>query len=98
MLDYENSQNRFSEKRAAIGYFMNEYSSFYMGVRCIDNVRELACKIMKTGIKEKDAAHMACALLAKCKYFITTDDRLLKYRNDDMEIVTPVEFLRRIGG
>ena len=52
---------------------------------------------MKTGVKEKDAAHIACALLAGCEYFITTDDRLLKYENDRIGIVTPVEFLRKIG-
>ena len=60
-------------------------------------VRETADKIMKTGVKEKDAAHIACALLAGCEYFITTDDRLLKYENDRIGIVTPVEFLRKIG-
>jgi len=29
-------------------------------------------------------------------YFITTDDRLLKYRSEKVEIVTPGEFVRRV--
>ena len=32
---------------------------------------------MKTGIKAKDACHVACAISASCDYFLTTDDRLL---------------------
>lgn len=39
---------------------------------------------------------MACALLADCDYFITTDDRLLKYKTSDLQIVTPVEFIQRM--
>ena len=97
VLDYENDQNRFEEKRKSIGCFMDDYSSYYVGIKHKKYVRETADKIMKTGVKEKDAAHIACALLAGCEYFITTDDRLLKYENDRIGIVTPVEFLRKIG-
>ncbi len=51
---------------------------------------------MKTGVKEKDAYHVACAIVAQCKYFITTDDRLLKYDSKDIYLVTPGEFIRRM--
>lgn len=47
-------------------------------------------------MKEKDAAHTACAIIAKCEYFITTDDRLLKYQPEKIQIVTPGEFIRRM--
>ena len=52
--------------------------------------------IMKTGIKQKDAFHIASAIYAECAYFLTTDDRLLKYENDKILIVTPCEFIRRL--
>ena len=51
---------------------------------------------MQTGVKEKDAFHVACAILAKCDYFITTDDRLLKYQDGGLPLVTPEEFIRRM--
>lgn len=52
--------------------------------------------IMKTGVKEKDAYHVACAIIAQCKYFITTDDRLLRYHSESINLVTPGEFIRRM--
>ena len=51
---------------------------------------------MKTGVKEKDAYHVACAIIAQCKYFITTDDRLLKYHSESIYLVTLGEFTRRM--
>lgn len=34
--------------------------------------------------------------LAECKYFVTTDDRLLKYQSEKIILVTPGEFIRRM--
>lgn len=51
---------------------------------------------MKTGVKEKDAYHVACAVIAGCNYFITTDDRLLNYQSENINLVTPGEFIRRM--
>lgn len=48
---------------------------------------------MKTGIKFKDACHVASAMYAECEYFISTDIRLLKYTTDKIKMVTPVEFI-----
>ena len=59
-------------------------------------IEKCAGEIMKTGIKEKDACHVACAVVAQCNYFITTDDRLLKYHLENLELVTPGEFIRRM--
>ena len=49
---------------------------------------------MKSGIKLKDASHTACAIMAKCDYLITTDKRLLKYRDERIKIVNPIEFVK----
>lgn len=48
---------------------------------------------MKTGIKYKDACHVACAIYANCEYFITTDKRLLKYKSDKIKLVNPIDFI-----
>lgn len=37
-----------------------------------------------------------CAIIAECNYFVTTDDRLLKYQSEKIELVTPGELIRRM--
>lgn len=39
---------------------------------------------------------MACAVMAECDYFVTTDDRLLKFQSEKIKLVTPGEFIRRM--
>lgn len=96
VLYYENSNNRSLQKKQTIESYMKDYTSFYVDIRNEAMLADSVAKIMRTGIKEKDAYHVACAKLAECAYFITTDDRLLKYRDDNIIIVTPGEFIRRI--
>lgn len=43
-----------------------------------------------------DAFHIACAIFSESDFFITTDDRVLKYQSKKIEIVTPGEFIRRM--
>ena len=96
VLDYENSRNRSSQKRMAIEKFMEDYATFYVSNRNENKIKEYATTIMETGVKEKDAYHVACAILAECEYFITTDDRLLKYQSENIKLVTPGEFIREV--
>lgn len=96
MLDYENAKNRFWHKRQAISEFMNENEAYYVSQDRNEEAIQIAEEIKKTGVKNADALHVACAILAKSNYFITTDDRLLKYRSEKVEIVTPGEFVRRV--
>ena len=86
MLEYENGKNRFSHKKQAIADFMNANESYYV----------VAGHIMENGIKSADALHVACAVLAGSDYFITTDDRLLKLQTEEIQVVTPGEFIRRL--
>ena len=96
VLDYENDRNRSLQKKMAIERFIREYTSIYVSDRSKNEIEKCACEIMKTGIKEKDACHVACAVIAQCTYFITTDDRLLKYHSENIKLVTPGEFIRRM--
>ena len=96
VLDYENSRNRSSQKRMAIEKFMEDYATFYVSNRNENRIKEYVTTIMETGVKEKDAYHVACAILAECEYFITTDDRLLKYQSVNITLVTPGEFIREV--
>ena len=58
----------------------------------------MAREIMETGVKYKDACHVASAILAECSYFISTDKRLLKYKSDVIKIVNPIEFISEMEG
>ncbi len=79
MLEYENGKNKLGKRKQVIAEFMESNESYYVGIERDSDVAKIAEPIMQTGVKEKDAFHVACAILAKCDYFITTDDRLLKY-------------------
>lgn len=96
MLEYENGKNRFSHKKQAIADFMNVNESYYVGIDKEAEVKKFAERIMETGIKSADALHVACAILAGSDYFITTDDRLLKLQIEEIQVVTPGEFIRRL--
>ena len=96
VLDFENSNNRSIQKKMAIEKFMKDYATLYVSNKHGDMLAEIADSIMETGVKEKDAYHVACALMAECDYFVTTDDRLLKYQSEKINLVTPGEFIRRM--
>ncbi len=96
VLEYENGKNRFSHKRRAISDFMNANESYYVGTEKEAEIKKIAEDIVKTGVKSLDALHVASALLAGSDYFVTTDDRLLKYTTDKIQIVTPGELIRRL--
>ena len=95
-LDFENINNRSIQKKIAIEKFMKDYATLYVSNKHGDMLAEIADSIMETGVKEKDAYHVACALMAECDYFVTTDDRLLKYQSEKINLVTPGEFIRRM--
>lgn len=96
VLDFENSNNRSIQKKMAIEKFMKEYATLYVSNKNEKDIEKIAAVIMETGVKEKDAYHVACAVIAECNYFVTTDDRLLKYQSEKIELVTPGEFIRRM--
>lgn len=91
MLDYENSKNNQFQKISAIQKWQD------LSVNDIDetfDILEISREIQQTGIKSADSIHLACAIYAKCDYFITTDNQIMKHRDDRITICDPVEFLR----
>ncbi len=100
MLWYENSQNPYEIRKKAISEFLQKNTSEYIGADNLDSIKSKAEDIMKKGIKPKDARHVASALLASCDYFLTTDDRLLKYQTTEMKLMNPIDFIKsiEIGG
>lgn len=98
MLKYENSKNSYIKKKNIIDSFMNDYSDVYIGKQLEERLSQMVDEIEATGVKSADATHIACAILAECDYMLTTDDRLLRYKNEKIKIVNPTEFVAIIGG
>jgi len=73
--------------------FINEVGGDYVGYD-ESAVVPLAKDAISTGVKEKDANHVACAIIGGCDYFLTTDKRLLKYAPKEIAIVNPIEFIK----
>lgn len=72
--------------------FIEEVDADYVGYDK-SKVAPLANEAISKGIKEKDANHVACAIIGECDFLLTTDKRLTKYETDKIRIVNPVEFI-----
>ena len=81
-------------KKNSILRFVDDYAKEYISSTIIPEALNVASDIMKSGIKAFDAVHVACAILAECYYFITTDKRLLRYKTDQIELLNPIEFIK----
>lgn len=97
-LDYEVSNVPQEERRSTIRQFINLNASEYLGVENRRTVEQKAEAIMATGVKEKDAAHVASAILAGCDCFVSTDKRLLKYPSNEIRMLNPIELISELEG
>ena len=93
MLFFENSQDPVHSRRSSIKKFLLRYADMNVSESRIDIIKADARKIMETGIKYKDACHVACAILSNADFFLTTDKRLLKYDTNEIIIMNPIDFL-----
>ena len=94
MSQSELDDSPFEESKAHIFDFIENNATAFIGENHLDALKSLTDEIIKTGIRIKDATHLACAIFAKCDYFITTDIRVIKYKTDKIKIVNPIEFMK----
>jgi len=93
MLDYENDRNPFDIRRDQI--------SLWKDIACVyipanDEIKLLTEKVFNDfNITGGDAVHIACAVFARCVYFITTDHTLIKRASGltDIKVINPIDFL-----
>jgi predicted nucleic acid-binding protein len=90
MLDYENNDNPYEDKKNAILPW-KEIADDYCPSS--DDILILGAKMMEYGIRAKDALHIACAIKSGCEYFITTDNRLINKAITGIRIVNPIDFI-----
>lgn len=95
ILWYENSQNPFEIRKMSISEFIRENTSEHINADKAEEIKAKADEIMKTGVKTKDAYHVACAIYANCDFFFSTDDRLLKYDSEEIQMLNPIDFVKK---
>jgi len=91
ILDYENAANPYHNRKQAIAKWKK---IAVLDVDASETVVNRGKEIMLKGVKKKDALHIACAIEAKCDYFLTTDKKLLKTSFDEIIIASPIDFIK----
>ncbi len=94
ILDYENSVNPYDERKNTIAKWRTIAKA---DIDFSKEVNGIGRKLMKIGLKNKDALHIACALKGNCDYFLTTDKGVLNKQVAGITIINPVDFVRRLG-
>ena len=95
ILDYENSKNPFLERKEQIGKW-HKYS--IVDIKANQSIIDKAVNFNNFGLKKFDSLHIACAVEAKAKYFITTDDGIL-IKSDIVKetiIIDPISFIKEL--
>ena len=95
ILDIENDQNPFEEKRNAI----EKWQKFaVVNIEETEQLIDRAKHFVTVGIKPKDALHVSAAIEGQADCFITTDDRLLKKLAliDEIRAENPVDIVEEI--
>jgi predicted nucleic acid-binding protein len=90
---FENNANKDMDKAEHIAEFF-ENAAVYIDETHLAEIRLLRDEIMATGIKHKDAIHLAAAMAANADYFVTADKRVLKYKSERINALSPIEFIR----
>lgn len=92
ILDYENDVNPFEERKDS----MKKWKKYaVVDIEETETIIEKAKTVVNLGVKSKDALHVACAIAAKCDYFLTTDDRVIKkLKNfEEIAVINPLFFI-----
>ncbi|ETX03166.1 MAG: hypothetical protein ETSY2_34020 [Candidatus Entotheonella gemina] len=93
MIAFENAANPYDERRTTISGWQQDAT---LDVEETPLILQQAKQFVLMGLKAKDALHIACAIAGACLYFLTTDDGILKRRQDIQEItiIDPTAFVR----
>ena len=92
VLDYENEANPFDERKHNIIAWKN---LSIVDCNLCDTITDIATDLLKIGLRQKDASHIACAIYAGADFFITTDKKILNKPVQGIIIINPIDFIRR---
>jgi predicted nucleic acid-binding protein len=95
ILEAENTANPFEERERAIREWRQHA---IMNIKENSAILEKAKDLNQKGVRSKDALHIACAISAGCKYFLTTDDKILNKNEiiEELTITDPIGFIKEV--
>jgi predicted nucleic acid-binding protein len=95
ILDYENNRNPFQERKDRINGW-KKYATVY--IQESNDLIGMANSLNKEGFPKIDSLHIACAVISKCEYFLTTDDKVLKLSTiiKEININDPIGFIKEV--
>jgi len=93
ILGAENVANPFEERERAIREWKRHA---VVDIKEDSGLLKKAKDLNEKGLRSKDALHIACAISAGCKYFLTTDDSILSKNEliDEITITDPFGFIK----
>ena len=95
ILDYENNKNPYEERKEQINGWKK-----YAVIDIQENIEllEKAESLNKKGFQKYDSLHIACAIYAKCEYFLTTDENILRRSKliNNINVIDPIGFIKEV--
>ncbi|GJQ57571.1 MAG: PIN domain protein [Candidatus Scalindua sp. AMX11] len=95
ILDYENSKNPYEDRKELMKGWKK-----YAVIDIQENAEILkkADFLNSTGFKKMDSLHVACAIISRCNFFLTTDDNILKQSEvpEGIKIDDPIGFIKEV--
>lgn len=95
ILEHENADNPHENRKRAIALWKH-LAIIDIGVN--EEVFQRGLAIAKCGIRNMDSLHIACAIAARCQYFLTTDKKMLKKRVKGITLLNPVNYVQELEG
>jgi predicted nucleic acid-binding protein len=92
VLDYENAANPFEEVRGQIAEWKKLAVADCM---LTEKISKDSASFMALGLRQMDAAHIACAAHLGADCFLTTDKKILNKPITEIQILNPIDFIRR---
>ena len=95
VIDLENTANPSPDRRNTIVAWRRIAVMDQVVTVTVEDLAEL---YTNHGLKSMDALHVACALTAEARYFLTTDKILIHKMADDphIRVVDPIDFVREM--
>ncbi len=95
ILDYENGKNPYEDRKER----MKGWKKY--AVTDIQENTEILKKadyLNSIGLKKMDSLHVACAIISRCNYILTTDDNILKQSEtlEGIKVDDPIGFIKEV--
>ena len=96
ILDYENGKNPYEDRKFRISGW-KKYA--LTDIKEDAEVIKKANLLNQKGFRKLDSLHIACAIISKCNYFLSTDDKIInlsKTLEEKIKVTDPIGFIKEV--